>query len=273
MSEHLSTLLQTLAHRQAPPPSDAELAQLGAQVQSQALERLGAAAGWALLAGLLLAPCPSQALRALGQAGGLRRWLPELQALFGVPQLCDLPHTIDVGEHVLAAVDEAAQRELPLAVRYAVLTQALGKGGTRREIWPHHVGHEARGTAAVQAWAQRLAVPADVQDLAALAVAEVDRVHRAADVRAGPIAAWLGELQAPEQPLRFEALLQVATADYAAYPGHGGQDHPKAQRLRRALAACRQADARWPQADPAQRLGHRAEAVAAALQSLAALSR
>lgn len=273
MSAVLSQLLLTLAHRPAPPATRAELAALEAQVQSGALEALDAPAGWALLASLLLAPHPAQALRALRRAGGLRRWLPELDALFGVPQLSDAPWAIDVGEHVLAAVGEAAHTEAPLAVRLAVLAQPLGKGGTPREIWPHHVGHERRGQAVLDAWATRLALPADALDLARLAVDELDRVHRVADVRAGPIAEMLERLQAREQPERFERLLQACTLDFAAYPGHTAADYAKAARLRRAAAACRQADAAGPVADADTARERRAQAVARALGSTAGLAR
>lgn len=273
MSAVLSQLLQTLAHRAQPELSDEELAQLCTEVQLERLERLDPVASWAMLASVLLAPVPSNALRALRLAGGLARWLPALDALFGVPQLSDAPLPIDVGMHVLAAVDEAARCDAELAVRFAVLAQPLGKGGTRREIWPHHVDHERRGQQVLAQWAQRMAVPEDVLDLARLAIDELDRVHRFSDLRAGPIADMLERLQAPGRPHRFERLLQVCAIDFAAYEGHTQADYAKAGRWRRALAACVQADAQVPLAEPGERRTHRAQAIALALHSLDALAR
>jgi len=80
-------------------------------------------------------------------------------------------------------------------------------------------------------------MPGDALDLAALAIAECERVHRASDMRAGAIAALLERVQTEIRPARFECLLEVCRCDYAAYPGHGDADFTKAARMDRALAA------------------------------------
>lgn len=273
MSTGLSQVLQTLGHRTSPEITDEEMAILCTEVQLQRLERLDPASGWALLATILLSPWPSHAVRALRAAGGLSRWLPQWQALFGVPQLSDSPMPVDVGEHQLRVIDQAACCDAPLAVRFASLAHMLGKGGTPREILPHHVKHEQRGQDVLTQWSQRLAIPPDMLELARLAVDEVDRIHRAADVRAGAIAELLTRLQATELPHRFELLLQVCAIDFAAYPGHTMAAYTKAPRMRRALTACLQADALSAGQEADVRAQLRAQAVSTALGSQQAIAR
>jgi tRNA nucleotidyltransferase (CCA-adding enzyme) len=271
MQEALSQLLLHIAHREVPEVHEDELALLQAAGASAGLPALAPPVAWALLAAVLLSPWPSQALRALRVAGALRPWLPEVDALFGVPQLSDAPTPIDLGEHLLRSVDLAAAQEAPLAVRMALLLHPLGKAGTPREIWPHHYKHEARGHAVLDGLQARLAWPDEVTSLARLAIDEVGRVHRAADVRAGAIAALLERLDAAGQPARFEQLLQVCTLDYAAHPGHTVQAYPKAPRLRRALAGYLRADVQGLSGEAVAE--RRAQAVAAALRSQEAVAR
>ena len=270
INDILFSLALDCAHQpadQLPLPSTATLE----EVRQSATDPVTPEVAWARLAALLLAPHPSHGFRALRAAGALTHWLPELEALFGVPQLSDEPTPVDVGQHQLRVVDAAAEAEAPLAVRFAALAHKLGKGGTPREIWPHHYKHEQRGQAALDAWAQRFAIPPDALDLARLAVDEADRIHRAADVRAGAIAALLDRLDAAHRPERFEQLLAVCTCDFAAYPGHTAGDYAKAPRLRRALAAFRHTPVAGLDADAA--LQARAEAVALALRSADAVAR
>nr|AIF34067.1 tRNA nucleotidyltransferase [uncultured bacterium] len=249
--------------------SAVELATMCSAVQMDALERLSAAERWALLAAALMAPYPVHFFEALRACAGLKRLLPELDALFGVPQLCDGPDTLDVGEHQLRVVAECARSGLPLALRFAALMHKLGMAGTPRDIWPSHYKHELRGHLALDRIARRISVPLPMQALAHLVIDECERVHRASDMRAGPIAAMLERLQAQEQPERLEQLLSICTCDYAAYPGHSAADYPKAPRLRRALDAYTAIGVEGLSPDAA--LIARAEAIARVLRSGASL--
>jgi tRNA nucleotidyltransferase (CCA-adding enzyme) len=231
------------AGRQADFAPDATaLADACLAAQRTGFEALAPDAQWDVLSAILMSPCPGHALRLLREAGALRRWLPEVDAMFGVPQLCDLPEPVDVGLHQMALLNEMARIEARLSLRFAALMHKVGKGGTPSEIWPSHFKHEVRAHALLGALGHRIALPEGAVQLAHLVIDECDRVHRASDMRAGPIAAMLARLDVQGQPERFEDLLTVCTSDYAAYPGHTPSDYPKADRLRRALAACRQTD-------------------------------
>ena len=64
------------------------------------------------------------------RCGALAALLPEIDALFGVPQPVTHHPELDAGVHVLQAVDFSAAAGDLLPVRYAVLAHDLGKATT-----------------------------------------------------------------------------------------------------------------------------------------------
>lgn len=206
-------------------------------VQMDAIERLTPVQRGQVLSRALMSPYPMGFFRVLRACAGLKRLLPELDALFGIPMLADGPGLLDAGEHQLRLLEEVVRCGAPLPIRLAALLHKIGMGGTPRLLWPFHVDHEARGLALLAALAQRIALPPDTLDLAALVIREADYVHRANDLRAGRLAQLLDRVQAQERPARFEQLLTVCACDFAAYTGYNAADYSKVLRLRRALAA------------------------------------
>jgi len=85
---------------------------------------------WQELARGLMEARPSRMFEVLRQCGALARLLPELDALFGVPQRAECHPEVDTGAHVLLVVDQSAQRLCSLPVRWAVLLHDLGKAAT-----------------------------------------------------------------------------------------------------------------------------------------------
>ena len=65
---------------------------------------------------------PARMLEVLRQCGALARLLPEVDALFGVPQRADFHPEVDCGVHTLMVIDAAARLGHGLAVRFAALT-------------------------------------------------------------------------------------------------------------------------------------------------------
>lgn len=226
--------------------------------------RMDGAARWRLLEAALLAPRPSLAFEALRRHRVLAVLLPELAALFGVPQLASGREWQDVGEHQWRFIDEAARAGAPIESRFAALVHKIGKAGTPREIWPSHYKQEQRAQAALDALARRVHLPAAALAFARLVVDELDAIHAVHELRAIPIAQLLARVQAAEQPERFEQLLALAACDWVAYPGQARADYPKAALLRRALQAAQRVDARGLPNDAT--LQARAEAIHAALR-------
>jgi tRNA nucleotidyltransferase (CCA-adding enzyme) len=239
-------------------------------VEAGLLEQLSPEQRWTFLASGIMCREPRRFLQILRYSGALARISPELDALYGVPQLSDAAEAVDVGEHQERALAEASKAETPLAVRFALLMHKIGKAGTPREIWPSHYRHEDRGHAALQRLAERVSVPEEILNLSHLVIDECDRVHRASDMRAGAITAMIARVRALEAPERFEQLLMVCTYDYAGYAGHTAAEYPKAERLRRAAAACQRTNVEG--LDEPARLEARSNAVASALNSVATAS-
>jgi tRNA nucleotidyltransferase (CCA-adding enzyme) len=177
-------------------------------------------------------------IRSLRACGALKIVLPEVGALFGVPQIADTPSEVDIGEHLLAALDEAARCKAPLEVRFALLTMNVGKSDSPREHLPVHYRHIERGHPRIKAIGARFAVPKPCLELALLALAECERIHRVSEVRAGPVAALLDRVGAFDNPARFKLLMTVSSCDYLAYGKRPGKLYPKATLLEAALKVC-----------------------------------
>lgn len=122
-------------------------------------------------------------------------------------------------------------------MRFATLCHDLGKAATPVEELPRHIGHEARGLAAVEGLCRRLRVPNDHRDLALLATRLHTLCHRALELRPATLLKVLKQADALRRPQRFEELLLTCTADYRGRAGQQNHAYPQADRLRRALAA------------------------------------
>lgn len=216
------------------------LALMRRQVGEAALEDLDPALLWPEFARGLMGAQPSRMLWVLRECGALRRMLPEVDALFGMPQSADDPPTVDIGEHQFRVVDEVARSQGGLPLRFAALVFNVGKFDSPPEHLPAHYRHMERALPRIQQICARFRLPDAHQALAILAMLELERVHRAAEMRAGSIAALLERVDALGQPHRFADLLTLCAADYRAYPGRGGRSYPKERLLLTALEACRQ---------------------------------
>ena len=93
---------------------------------------------WQEIARGLMENTPSRMFEILRECGLLAQWLPEVDALFGVPQRADYHPEIDTGIHVMMVIDYAAKLNLNLESRYAALCHDLGKATTPAEILPRH---------------------------------------------------------------------------------------------------------------------------------------
>jgi tRNA nucleotidyltransferase (CCA-adding enzyme) len=213
------------------------------QVQAGVLSGVAASDIWRELSRGLMALKPSNMLRALHACGALHEILPEVASVFGVPQIADDPPQVDIGQHLLRVLDLTAEAGAPMPVRYAALVMHVGKSDSPPEHLPVHYRHVERGQPRIEALCSRFGVLDDCRELALLALAECERVHRATTTRAGPVAAMLERLGAFDRPERFEQLMTLCACDYGAYRGRKPADYPKAALLRTALLACNGVDA------------------------------
>jgi tRNA nucleotidyltransferase (CCA-adding enzyme) len=198
---------------------------------------------WQELARGLMEAQPSRMFEMLRTCGALAKILPEVDRLFGVPQPAEYHPEVDTGVHVMMVVDYAAARQFTLDVRFAALTHDLGKGTTPPEEWPKHHGHEARGVALLMDLCERLKVPIDCRDLAALAARYHGDIHRALELRPETIARLLQAADGYRRPARFRALLSACEADSRGRLGKQDAPYPQAAYLIGALEAAASVDA------------------------------
>ncbi|EXI67990.1 MAG: Multifunctional CCA protein [Candidatus Accumulibacter adjunctus] len=198
---------------------------------------------WQELARGLMEARPSRMFEVLRQCGALARLLPELDALFGVPQRAECHPEVDTGVHVMLVVDLSAQRRCALPVRWAVLLHDLGKGLTPAADLPRHPGHEARSVRLAGEVCARLRVPVACRDLALLVARHHGEVHRALELAPAAVVRLLEGCDALRRPERFEQLLEACSCDFHGRVGWLDVPYPAPALLRRALAAVRQVDA------------------------------
>ncbi|MFM0628528.1 multifunctional CCA addition/repair protein [Paraburkholderia xenovorans] len=186
---------------------------------------------------------PSRMFEVLRDCGALARILPEIDALFGVPQRADYHPEVDTGVHVMMVVDHAAQQGYALPVRFAALAHDLGKATTPEDLLPRHIGHEGRSVDLLKPLCERLRVPNDCRDLAVLVAREHGNIHRVMEMGAAALVRLLERSDAIRKPARFAEALQACEADARGRLGFEMRDYPQAERLRVALVAARGVDA------------------------------
>jgi len=177
---------------------------------------------------------PEAWLRLLHDCGALARILPELDALYGVPQPEQWHPEIDTGLHMELVLQAAADLTPEPRIRFAALMHDLGKGRTPRSSWPRHIGHEERSVKLVQEVATRLRVPTDYRELAELAARWHGIAHRAAELRPRTVLKLLESCDAFRRPGRFGELLLAFEADHRGRGGMRQRPYPQAEMLRAA---------------------------------------
>lgn len=198
---------------------------------------------WQELARGLMEATPSRFFTTLRECGALKRLLPEIDCLFGVPQNPRSHPEIDTGIHVMLVLDEAARRNYSLPVRFAALLHDLGKGTTPKELWPNHGGHEEKGMPLVKTVSQRLRAPNTCRNLAVLTAQWHGQAHQADKMGAEKLLDILLGTDAIRQPERFGEFLQACTADFYGRPGYAEREFAASARLQEALAVVMAIDA------------------------------
>ena len=193
---------------------------------------------WQELARALRSAMPSAFLRTLRDCGALAQVLPEIDALYGVPQRAEFHPEIDTGLHQEMVSDMAAR----LApgddlIGFAALTHDLGKALTPAQVLPKHIGHEQAGLAPLKALCERFKVPAAHRELAIMACREHLNVHRLDELRDATVFELLARCDAFRKPERIAQLALVCEADKRGRLGSAEADYPQARELLRLHAA------------------------------------
>ncbi len=191
---------------------------------------------WQEIQAALASPRPSEFICVLRAADALAVLLPEVEALFGVPQDPRHHPEIDTGEHLYLAVDQAAALGGGPEVVFAVLVHDLGKALTPAAERPAHHGHEAQGLPLVDAVCERFRVPVATRRLARQVGRHHLRCHRILEARPGTVMSLLEGLDAFRQP-DLDAFIIACQADYRGRAGRADCAYPQGPYLREALQA------------------------------------
>ncbi|PSV25315.1 MULTISPECIES: multifunctional CCA addition/repair protein [unclassified Photobacterium] len=156
---------------------------------------------------------PQVFLTVLRQCGALSVVMPEIDALFGVPQPEKWHPEIDCGIHTLLVAKKAAELTTDKTIRFAAQVHDLGKALSPKEDLPHHKTHCRDGIKPIKALCQRLRIPNDYRDLALLVCEQHTKIHYAEEMRADTFIKIFDQIDAWRKPDRVAQLATCCRAD------------------------------------------------------------
>lgn len=213
------------------------LSLMRALTRSGELAHLAAERVWKETERALMERSPDIYFKVLHQCGALQALFPELAALDGVPQPQAHHPEIDTLLHQWLCLQHTSKVGAPLAVRYAVLTHDLGKGLTPREQWPRHIAHEPRSATLSRQLSERLRVPREIADLAALVAEYHTHCHRVLELKPATLWKLLMALDVLRKPERLPLFVAACEADAKGRTGMAQVAYPQADYLQHAAAA------------------------------------
>ncbi|MEI8170339.1 MAG: multifunctional CCA addition/repair protein [Rhodoferax sp.] len=206
-------------------------------VQTGEADHLVAERVWQELARGLMEATPSRLFEVLRDCGALKVLLPEVNALWGVPQRAEYHPEIDTGIHLLMVLDMSARLNAPLPVRLACLFHDLGKATTPADVLPRHIGHEERSARILKKVCERLRLPVECRELADVVAREHGNIHRSADLNPAALVRLLERCDAFRKPQRFADVLLACECDARGRLGLAESAYPQGPRLWAALTA------------------------------------
>ena len=192
---------------------------------------------WQELSRGLMEIKPSRMFDVLRDCGALQHLLPEVAALWGVPQPALHHPEVDTGIHLMMVLDMAAQLGTPLPVRFACLCHDLGKGTTPADILPRHLGHEERSADLLKGICQRLRVPTECREIADVVAREHGNIHRSGEFKPASVVRLLERCDAFRKPQRFADIVLACECDARGRLGLEDEPYPQRPQLLQALAA------------------------------------
>jgi tRNA nucleotidyltransferase (CCA-adding enzyme) len=214
-----------------------------AMAEAGEVDALVAERVWQELAKGLMEAKPSRMFDVLRACGALKRILPELDKLWGVPQSPNHHPEVDTGVHVMLVIDYAAKQGFSLPVRFAALMHDLGKGTTPADLLPRHIGHEERSVKSLKDVCKRLRVPNDCKELAQIVAKFHGKLHQAPQMRPSTLLEFLVELDAIRQPARFKDFLKACEADLRGRTGFENCETHASELMLKVLEAASSVDA------------------------------
>ena len=215
------------------------LALMRTLAESGELAHLTAERVWQEFARALMEDNPEVFIQVLHDCGALKALLPEVDALFGVPQPAEHHPEIDTGVHILSVLQQCARFKHSLNIRWACLLHDLGKGTTDPAEWPRHIAHETRGLPLIKKINKRFKTPNDCAELALLVGEYHTHAHRALELRPETLLKLLMTFDIMRRPQRFDDFISASEMDSRGRLGLEDRLYPQADYLRQAALVVR----------------------------------
>jgi tRNA nucleotidyltransferase (CCA-adding enzyme) len=198
---------------------------------------------WSEIFRAMAAPQPSMFVSTLRQSEALAILLPEVDALYGVPQKAEYHPEVDTGIHLELSLDMAAHIGCSPAAVFAVLLHDVGKGATTAAELPSHHGHERAGLPMVDRVCARLRAPTAVRRLALQVCEHHLRSHRILEARPAQVLRLLEDLDALRRP-DLGDFITACEADFRGKGGGSERSYPQGPYLQACLSAALAVQAR-----------------------------
>lgn len=193
---------------------------------------------WKELERALCERSPEVFIQVLRQCGALKVIMPEVDALFGIPQRAEHHPEIDCGIHCLMALTEARKLSDDSAVLLATLIHDLGKANTPEDVLPRHIAHEQRSLPLIEDLCERLAIPKRHRELAIAVARDHTNCHRVFELKAKTLLTMMQRLDCFRRPQQLQDFLLCCEADSRGRKGFQQRPYPQAAYVRQALEIC-----------------------------------
>lgn len=180
----------------------------------------------------LYEPNPHLAMAALQKSGALAEFLPEVSALYGVPQSPEYHPEVDTGIHIEMCLEVADRMQLSPAAKFAVLVHDLGKAHTPVDLLPKHHMHEKNGLTPVQAVCDRLWISRYTTDLALLVCEHHLSSHRILEARATTVVQFVFDTGLEFNPTLLADFVASCEADKRGRLGMHDKEYLQGKLLR-----------------------------------------
>lgn len=175
---------------------------------------------------------PEVFFQTLRACHALKLIMPELDALWGVPNPAQYHPEICSGIHTMMVLQQAVNLSNQAEVRFAALCHDFGKALTPKAQWPKHHGHEQAGVTPIKNCCERLKVPNSFQQLA-LKVCQYHLLcHQVFELKASTILTLLNNLDVWRKPEEFDWFLLSCEADKRGRLGNEQSAYPQAEFLK-----------------------------------------
>ena len=198
------------------------LALMRTMVEAGEVDALVAERVWQELQSSLRELNPEQFVETLRSCNALSIILPEVDVLFGVPQVKQYHPEIDTGIHTLMVMQEARKITTDSMVIFAAMTHDLGKALTPEEELPSHRRHEHTGLVPLAELCQRLRVPKEFRWFAEKVCEYHLHCHKMKELKPQTVLGLLENLDSFRKPEMVEKFVQCCLADRR---GRTGLEH------------------------------------------------